>query len=227
MKKKGFFLKEVFPGVFSEGRRLFTKNLVAGKRVYGEQLITFGNIEYRQWQPMRSKLAAAIIKGLKELPLKKGSNVLYLGSSEGTTASHISDITGETGIIFGVDISETAMRRFVELCEERENIVPVLADAAKPPEYKEYLRETEIDLLYQDIAQKNQAEIFNKNAEMFLKKKRHGLIAIKAKSISQMRKAKEIFQAETSKLKEQFEILQTIPLEPFEKDHVMVSCRKK
>ena len=129
-------MKELFPGVFESKGKLLTKNLVPGKKVYGEKLFRVKGIEYRQWTPFRSKIAAAIKNGLKEFPIKPGSNVLYLGCAEGTTASHLSDIIGEEGVLFGVDIAERTMKKFVALCEERANMVPLLNDASKPEAFK-------------------------------------------------------------------------------------------
>jgi fibrillarin-like pre-rRNA processing protein len=220
-------MKQLFPGIFELNGKVFTKNLVPGKNVYGETLILENNVEYREWIPWRSKLGAAIKNKLKQVPLTAGSNVLYLGSSEGTTPSHVSDIIGEKGILFGVDIAEKVMRKFIELCEQRTNMLPILADADKPFLYSNELKGFKIDLLYQDISQKNQAEIFNKNAEAFLQKGSFGLIAIKAKSISQNLKPEKIFEGEKKILEKQFKILQQINLAPFEKHHCMFLCEKK
>lgn len=220
-------MKQVFPGIYADGRKLFTKNLVPGKKVYGEQLVLSNGVEFREWILWRSKLAAAIKNGLKEVPLGEGSTVLYLGSSEGTTASHVSDIIGEKGTLFGVDISERVMRKFIHLCELRPNLVPILADANKPESYREHLEGHPVDLLYQDVSQKNQAEIFNKNARLFLPKGKGGLIALKAKSISQEESPESIFRKEIAVLEKEFKIKQVVPLNPFEKAHVMVLCDKK
>jgi fibrillarin-like pre-rRNA processing protein len=119
------------------------------------------------------------------------------------------------------------MRKFVELCENRKNMLPILADAGKPEAYKENLKEIEIDLLYQDISQKNQAEIFNKNAELFLEKGKFGLIAIKAKSISQSINPEKVFASEKKELEKQFNVLQQVNLAPFEKHHCLFLCEKK
>jgi fibrillarin-like pre-rRNA processing protein len=213
--------------VFESNGKIFTKNLVPGKRVYGEILVQGNVSEFREWVPWRSKLAAAIKNGLTKLPVKEESNVLYLGSAEGTTPSHISDIIGEKGLLFGVDVAEKVMRKFVELCEQRKNMLPVLADADKPEAYEKELEGIKIDLLYQDISQKNQAEIFNKNAALFLEKGSFGLIAIKAKSISQSLKPEKIFAEGKKILEKQFRVLQQVNLAPFEKDHCMFLCEKK
>ena len=53
-----------------------------------------GKIEYRVWNPFRSKLAAAIVGGVDKIHIKPGSKVLYLGAASGTTVSHVSDIVG-------------------------------------------------------------------------------------------------------------------------------------
>lgn len=221
------FMKELFEGVFEHKGKILTKNLVPGQAVYGEKLFRVKGTEYREWIPFRSKLCAAIKNGLKKLPLLKGSNVLYLGIAEGTTASHISDIIGKNGIIFGVDLSEKTMKKLLRLCEERSNIIPILADANKPEEYAGYLEEHKIDALYQDVSQKNQAEIFNKNAEFFLEKKGVGLIAIKAQSVSSTRSPGKVFAEQEKILEKRFKILQSINLKPFEKDHVFYLMERK
>lgn len=51
-------------------------------------------IEYRVWNPFRSKLAAAILGGVDKIHIVPGSKVLYLGAASGTTVSHVSDIVG-------------------------------------------------------------------------------------------------------------------------------------
>ena len=51
-------------------------------------------IEYRVWNPFRSKLAAAILGGVEKIHMMPGAKVLYLGAASGTTVSHVSDILG-------------------------------------------------------------------------------------------------------------------------------------
>jgi len=51
-------------------------------------------IEYRVWNPFRSKLSAAILGGIDQIYMPRGSKVLYLGAASGTTVSHVADIIG-------------------------------------------------------------------------------------------------------------------------------------
>ena len=51
-------------------------------------------IEYRVWNPFRSKLAAAIVGGVGNIYMPPGCKVLYLGAANGTTVSHVSDVIG-------------------------------------------------------------------------------------------------------------------------------------
>src|SRR5690349_24963955 len=87
-----------FEGIFLIGKegaeKLGTRSLAPGKIVYGEEVVKAGDEEYRVWDPFRSKLAAAILKGLHEIPFGDKSRVLYLGAASGTTVSHVSDIVG-------------------------------------------------------------------------------------------------------------------------------------
>ena len=210
---------EKFRGVYLIDDKLATKNLVAGKKVYGERLVQEDEVEYRLWNPNRSKLAAAIFNGLRELPLDASSKVLYLGAASGTTASHISDIASQ-GLIFCVDFSPRVFVKLLEVCELRKNMIPILADASQPGQYAALVERC--DAIYQDIAQPNQAEILWENAERYLKPLGSSIIAIKARSIDVSKKPKEIFDAEIQKLKKFFKISDVVYLEPYEKDHVLV-----
>ena len=118
-----------FDGIFLHNGKVYTKNLVPGRKVYGEELLKIDGAEYRSWDPTRSKLSAAIVKGLEKIPITKGSIVLYLGAATGTTSSHISDIVGENGIVYCIEFSERAMRDLIHVCNARGNMVPMLADA--------------------------------------------------------------------------------------------------
>jgi len=61
--------KQAFFWVQVEGEeKLATQNLVPGNQVYNEKLVQSGGVEYRIWNPFRSKLAAAIINELKDFP---------------------------------------------------------------------------------------------------------------------------------------------------------------
>ena len=77
-----------------------TKNLVPGEAVYGEKRISIDGgvegtkIEYRVWNPFRSKLAAGVLGGLEKIYIEPGRKVLYLGAASGTSVSHVADVVG-------------------------------------------------------------------------------------------------------------------------------------
>jgi len=224
-------VKEIFDGVYhivyEDGRKaLATKNLVPGHTVYDEKLVRFKGIEYRVWNPYRSKLAAAITNGLKEIPIKSGTKILYLGIASGTTASHISDIIGKHGIIYGVEFAPRPLRDLIKVAEIRKNIVPLLKDARLPSEYS-FIGEA-VDVLYADLAQPFQADIFITNARMFLRPDGFGLIAIKARSIDVTKPPEEIFEEQRVKLEEGgFEVEEGVRLDPYARDHIMFRMRFK
>lgn len=212
-----------FDGVYQIGDRLATLNMTPGQNVYGERLIQENGKELRLWNPKRSKLAAAILNGLKEFPIKKDSCVLYLGAASGTTASHISDIVAG-GVIYCVEFSKRTFRELLNTAEGRENMIPILADARKPETYLGLIERC--DVIYQDVAQANQAQILLDNAMMYLKDDGHIIMAIKARSIDSSKGAKAVIAAEISKLKD-IKIKEVIDLEPYEKDHSLVMGRWK
>lgn len=214
-------MKEISKGIFKKKDRFYTKNLRKGQRVYGEKLIKEGGEEYREWTPYKSKLSAAIKNGLKEIPLKKGMKILYLGSATGTTPSHISDIVGRGGIIFCVEFSERAMREFLDVASQRENLVPILADARKPNDYKDTVEE--VDLVYCDVAQPDATKILIRNAKKFLKPGGHIMLSIKSQSVDVTKNPNQVYKEEIKKLKESgIKIIDWIKLEPFEKGHAFI-----
>lgn len=213
---------EVYQSV--DGRRMYTINLVPRTKVYEERVIVEDKIEYREWDPFRSKLCAAILKGCNDIKIRKNDSVLYLGSSSGTTVSHVSDIVGANGLIFAMDIAPRPLRDLVFICEKRKNIAPILADANKPQEYVD--RISLVDIVYQDISQKNQVDIFKKNVDLFLKKGGFGIIAIKAKSIDIARKPMVLFKESRAELEKQFIIVDYRTLEPFQLDHCFIIVKK-
>ena len=210
-------MKEIFQGVYRQDKRIFTKNLVPGKKVYNERIVREGGEEYRSWNPYRSKMAGAILKGLKNFPFEEKSRILYLGVANGTTASHFSDIARK-GMIFGVETSFKPMKKFVRLCEERRNMIPILADANHPERYEAIIEE--IDIIYQDISQKNQVEIFIKNMEKF--KAKRGILMVKARSIDVSSPPKKIFEKVEKELGKYYKIKEKVKLSPYAKDHIAV-----
>lgn len=217
-------MDSLFSGVFLIDTRLATLNLKPGKVVYNERLVKKDGTEYRFWEPFRSKLAAAIKKGLQNFPFTTGSKILYLGASTGTTISHLSDIIGEKGEIYAVEIAPMPLKSLIKLSEERVNIIPIHGDARKPGEYHEV---GTVDVIYQDVAQADQSDILIKNADRFLKKGSIAMIAIKSQSIDVTKKPRDVFEIELKRLEAHFEVLEKYELEPFDKNHLFVVVRKK
>jgi fibrillarin-like pre-rRNA processing protein len=204
--------------------KLCTKNLSPAKRVYGEELVQQKGVEYRLWNPNRSKLGAAIMNGLENQPIKKNSKVLYLGAATGTTVSHISDIVGEGGTVFCVEFSQAPMKKLLEVCKTRKNMIPLFYNANYPENYVPFLEK--VDVVYQDIAQRNQSEILIKNSEIYLKDEGSALLAIKSRSINSAKSTKTVVSGEIASLKSTFRVKEVIKLEPFEGGHVLVVCDK-
>jgi fibrillarin-like pre-rRNA processing protein len=202
-------------------KRLATINLVPGNQVYREKLVKIDDEEFRAWDPYRSKLGAAIMNGLEILPIVRKSTVLYLGVSTGTTASHVSDIVGPSGIVFAVEHSSRVARDFLErVATFRSNIVPILQDARSPKEY--FSVYGPVDVVYVDIAQPDQTEIAILNCKTYLKKGGYMMLVIKTRSIDVTREPAQVMRSEAKKLSVNFEIVQEINLEPYEGDHGMI-----
>lgn len=213
-------LREVFPGVIAlDDRRIATRNLAPGQRVYDEDLLTIDGVEHRSWNPMKSKLGSYIVKGGRNFPLDNKSRVLYLGAANGTTPSHVSDIVRD-GILVAVEFSPRSFRDLLNMSAPRPNIVPILADAWRPELYERYLGK--VDLVFQDISQRQQAQIFAKNMNHF--KPATGILAVKARSVDVAANPRDVYAqvaADVEALTE-YHVVETVDLGPFERDHAAI-----
>jgi len=205
--------------------KLYTKNLIPGNRVYGERLITFKGEEYREWDPFRSKLAAMILEKPSLEFMKKDLNCLYLGASSGTTISHLSDIV-YGGVIYGVEFAERSMRQLIQNTDKRKNIIPLLGNANFPESYAKSIF-TPIDLVYQDIAQPNQAQIAIENCNYYLKNKGFLILAIKSQSIDSVEKSEKIYIQEKKIIeKAGYVIIDSINIHKYAANHIILTVQK-
>ncbi len=215
-------LLPISDGVFKIDGRYHTLNPVPGTSVYGEDLVQLDDMEYRNWDPNRSKLGAFLIKE-EGLPFRYDSEVLYLGAGDGTTVSHISDIVTD-GKIYAVEVAKNPYRNLLQLSKKRKNIFPILADARSPEEYRDLVNE--VDIVYQDIAQRDQVEIFIKNIE-FLKEGHHGLIAVKSRSIDVSSTPEKMYQDVKESLEDLgYEVLMQVDISRWQKDHAILVVEK-
>lgn len=207
---------------------LVTRNMVPGESVYGEKRISIDDpaeegkkIEYRVWNPFRSKLAAAVLGGVDNIWIKPGAKVLYLGAASGTSVSHVSDIVGPTGVVYAVEFSHRSGRDLINMAKKRTNVVPIVEDARLPLKYRMLVGM--VDVVFADVAQPDQARIVALNSSYFLKVGGHFVISIKASCIDSTAAPEAVFAAEVNKLKkDNFKPQEQVTLEPYERDHAVV-----
>lgn len=216
---------------------LVTKNLTPGESVYAEKRISVPStastsaldgeaapattIEYRVWNPFRSKLAAGILGGMEDIFMRPGSKVLYLGAASGTSVSHVADIVGPEGTVFAVEFSHRSGRDLINMATHRTNVIPIIEDARHPLKYRMLV--DMVDCIFADVAQPDQARIVGLNAHLFLKIGGGVVVSIKANCIDSTAAPEAVFAREVQKLREErIKPKEQLTLEPFERDHAMV-----
>jgi len=208
---------------------LVTKNLVPGEAVYGEKRISIDGgvdgtkVEYRVWNPFRSKLAAGVLGGLANIFIAPGKKVLYLGAASGTSVSHVADIVGPEGLVYAVEFSLRSGRDLINMAKKRTNVIPIVEDARTPQKYRMLVNS--VDVIFADVAQPDQARIVALNAEYFLKNGGHAVISIKASCIDSTAVPETVFAQEVQVLRGfKFKPIEQVTLEPYERDHAMVAA---
>lgn len=205
---------------------LVTLNSVTGESVYGEKRISVDGpddtkVEYRVWNPFRSKVAAAILGGVENIHIKPGAKVLYLGGASGTTVSHVSDIVGKDGLVYAVEFSHRSGRDLINMAKKRTNVIPIIEDARHPHKYRMLIGM--VDVIFADVAQPDQTRIVAINAHQFLKNGGHFMISIKASCIDSTAPPTAVFANEVQKMKaEKMKPQEQLTLEPYERDHAVV-----
>ena len=217
------------------GKTIWTRNAVKGISVRGERRRREEKIEWRNWDPNRSKIAATILKTKNKADIflpRPGSTCLYLGSSIGGTVSHIHDIVcgnnnHHNGQIVAVDISPRMIRDMSALSEIRDGILPVLADARIVGQISPFLRKN-ADWIHQDLSIADQALTFVKIISHFLSTDGIGILSLKAASErssegndnSRFKKAQKIIQDSGIR------ILERVDISSFEDQHQVFICTK-
>jgi rRNA 2'-O-methyltransferase fibrillarin len=101
-------------------------------------------------------------------------------------------------------------------------LVAIVEDARLPQRYRMLL--STVDVIFADVAQPDQARIVAVNAHNFLKNGGHAVISIKASCIDSVAPPAQVFAREVEALrKDNFKPIEQVTLEPYERDHAMVS----
>ncbi len=192
------------------------------KSVYGESVSSRGGKYVREWNPKRSKLGAALIKGFTNLPFFQNTSVLYLGASSGTTVSHVSDICNQ-GKIYAIEKAIEPFSKLLFLAEQRNNIYPILEDANSPEKYKFFV--DRVDIIYQDISQRNQVQIFNENSRAFPTVE-EAILILKVNAISSRGKERDVL-SDNARMISDFDIVNVIDLRPYSIANYFLYLRRK
>ena len=205
--------KSRYEGVYTDGRNYYTRT-IHGESVYGEKIIREGKYFYRLWNPWRSKLSAAIHLRLNTFPFRD-SRVLYLGAATGTTVSHVSDLAE---LVWAVEISPISMRSLIHLSEKRDNIIPILEDARHPDKYSVFVEHP--DVIYQDVSQRDQVQIFIRNMEFYTPE--YGFLMLKTRTIDMRKKPKDVMKDSVKILEDLFKISEIINISKYQNDHYAI-----
>ncbi len=184
--------------------------------VYSERML--GNA--RVWDPFRSKLAALYHEGTG-VEITSDTRVLYLGAANGTTVSHVADYAD---VVYAVEFAPRPMQDLLEVARRRKNIVPIMADATRPEQYAPLVES--VDLVYQDVAQPDQATIAIRNSA-FLRSGGKMILMLKTRSVDVRKEPGVVFEETVEALVSAgFVVQESLWLLPYHQDHAAIVCTK-
>jgi fibrillarin-like pre-rRNA processing protein len=188
----------------TEGERVRDERIVDGRRV---------------WHPRKSKASALFVKGV-EMPLE-GARVLYLGAGAGTTPSYFADVARA---VYAVEFAPSPASRLVDVAETRDRLFPLFADARKPSRYASVVEG--VDVLYQDVATRGQADVALKNAG-FVRDGGRAYVVVKARSEDVTAEPEDKYEEVADALEKEYEVESIVDLSPFYDDHAAVVARRQ
>ena len=217
--------------------QLATKNMVKGVKTRKEKIVIVNDEEFLEWNPYKSKLAAAIRSGLQILPIIKNSKVVCINPLEESTILHISNIVGSGGSVFVIDVNKNKKSFLNKLVDTHENIIPIY-DTIDELSFSSSIT-GKVDALYVDITEAEQIKQIVDKCELLLKNE--GFLMLVAKKdgdailendiggwMAEQRAGLNKIREMTAKLKSQFEIIQEINLgvnyetEPYHRLHAFI-----
>ena len=127
------------------------------------------NISYRKCDPHNSNFCAGIENGIRYIHMEQRSKVLYLGAfRDPNSIFHISNIVGENGTVYGVEIDNKKGEILKDISIKRNNIRPINNDARHASFYKNLIPDL-VDCIYSDLAEPDDRNILVINAKNHLK----------------------------------------------------------
>jgi fibrillarin-like pre-rRNA processing protein len=213
----------IVEGYYAGARALFVRTQ-SERPAFDDALLREDGVLYRQFDHRKSKLAAAIAKDISQIGLKEGDVVLYLGASHGYTPTHVADMVGPSGFVMALDFAPRVVADLVLLARTRANLSPLLADARHPERYARAVMAA--DVLYQDVAARDQVGIFLSHLR-FLAPGGFALLSLKARSIDVTKPPKQVFKEVRAVLERHITVADYRELDPFERDHAFFVCKKR
>ena len=210
----------------AERSEWWTEAVGAPPPVYGERWTEFEGRFLRTFEPARSKLSAAIVRGWEGALPSVGDRWLYLGAASGTTASHVADLVGPDGRVYAVERSVRPFARLLSLAERWPNLLPILGDARDPRAYLALV--PPVDGLYIDVAQPDQVDLLLANAALFLRGPGAAvLIALKTPSMGRDATAVGHVRRSEEKLAPLLDLEPPVRLDPFHRGHHLLGGRAR
>jgi len=231
MKKESIFQIQI-----GNAEQLATKNLIKGTKTKKEKIVIRNNEEFLEWNPYSSKLGASIRNGLQILPITENSKVVCINTLEDSTVLHISNIVGDNGSVFILDLNKNN-KKFQKILDLHKNIN--LIDNTTDESQFLQLQSGKIDVLYLDNVESELIEATVEKYSLLLKNEGFMMLIIKKDSnvviendivrwMAEQRSGLDKVRKITSKLESKFDIVQEINLglsyamEPFHKFHILI-----
>jgi fibrillarin-like pre-rRNA processing protein len=103
-------------------------------------------------------------------------------------------------------------------------VIPIMADATRPETYAPFIEA--VDLVYQDVAQPDQAAIAIRNC-VFLKPGGYLILMLKTRSVDVRKDPSIVFDETIAALNDAgFTVQESVWLAPYHQDHAAIVCTK-
>jgi fibrillarin-like pre-rRNA processing protein len=213
-------------GIHTDGNDIFTRLMDGAGSGGARTSLGEDGHTYRSFPPSATKLAALVKVGVSSWPFRSDSRVLYLGAGAGTTVSYVSDIC-HNGTVIAVEFAPEPFMSLVDMARDRPNVLPILADARDPSAYAVQVVQP-VDVIYQDVAQRDQWGIAHKNAEALLKGSGLLVLVVKARSVDVAKRASDVYAEVAAEASASgYQVVENVDIGDFAEGHSVLIAKRR
>jgi fibrillarin-like pre-rRNA processing protein len=140
--------------------------------------------------------------------------------------SYVSDIC-HRGTVIAVEFAPEPFRSLVDVSRARPNVLPILADARDPSAYAVQVV-LPVDVIYQDVAQRDQWAIAHRNVQALMAEDGWLVLVVKARSVDVTKRASDVYDTVAAEASASgYQVVEMLDLGAYVEGHAALIAKRR